>query len=106
MVASLRLTLCLQMLDLNIRLKSNLSIILIKLKFLVTSKSIYLLLLWLMMRWVLLTVRVEFVVRLAVMQTVPVTFSIVPHNKWNSIDDMVYELNDAIRGQIMFAGHV
>lgn len=66
----------------------------------------YLLLLWLMVRWVLLAVRVEFVMRLAVMQTVRVTFSIVPHNKLNSIDDMVYGLNDAIRRPIMFAGHV
>lgn len=55
-----------------------------------------------MMRWVLLAVRVEFEVRPAVMQTVWVTFSIEPHNKLNSIDDMVYGLNDAIRRPIMF----
>lgn len=29
-----------------------------------------------------------------------------PHNNLNSIDDMVYGLNDAIRRPIMFDGHV
>lgn len=64
-----------------------------------------------MMRWVLSTVRVGFVMRLAVM---PRLFYVLPmtvlcysklHNKLNSIDDMVYGLNGAIRRPIMFVGH-
>lgn len=54
----------------------------------------------------------EFVVRQAVMTCLFYVLALValcynnPHNNLNSIDDMVYGLNDAIRRPIMFDGHV
>lgn len=49
-------------------------------------------------------VLVEFGERLAVMQTVSVMFSIVPHNTMNLVDDMVYGLIDVAQRLIVFSG--
>lgn len=45
----------------------------------------------------LLVVLVGFEERLAVMQTVPLMFLIVPHNTMNLVDDMVYGLIDVVQ---------